>query len=236
MKINQKIYNYSIVVLALISIALVIFDFSNIINISDPPFNIIDNFILITFTIDYIVRFIISKNKIKFFKENIFDLIAIIPFDAIFSFFRIARLFRIAKIARLAKLTRAIGVVGKLTRNTKSFLNVIYLSTVLIVISAMIYSYAENVPYIDAFWWALVTTTTVGYGDISPATPLGRVAAIILMILGIGFIGMLTSTITEYFNKSNNEDEESNDKIELLINKIDQLETTIEQLKEEIKK
>ena len=56
------------------------------------------------------------------------------------------------------------------------------------------------------------------------------------MILGIGFIGMLTSTITEYFNKSNNEDEESNDKIEILINKIDQLETTIEQLKEEIKK
>ena len=160
MKINQKIYNYSVVVLALISIALVIFDFSNVINISDPPFNIIDNFILITFTIDY----------------------------------------------------------------------------VLIVISAMIYSYAENVPYIDAFWWALVTTTTVGYGDISPATPLGRVAAIILMILGIGFIGMLTSTITEYFNKSNNEDEESNDKIEILINKIDQLETTIEQLKEEIKK
>ncbi|ELZ4694074.1 ion transporter, partial [Enterococcus faecalis] len=52
------------------------------------------------------------------------------------------------------------------------------------------------------------------------------------------FIGMLTSTITEYFNKSNNEDEdeESNDKIEILINKIDQLETTIEQLKEEIKK
>lgn len=158
MKINQKFYNYSIVVLALISIALVILDFSNVINISNPPFNIIDNIILITFTIDYIVRFFISKNKIKFFKENIFDLIAIIPFDAIFSFFRIARLFRIAKIARLAKLTRAIGVVGKLTRNTKSFLNtngflnVIYLSSVLIVISAMIYSYAENVPYIDAFW------------------------------------------------------------------------------------
>ena len=72
----------------------------------------------------------------------------------------------------------------------------IYLSSVLIVISAMIYSYAENVPYIDAFWWALVTTT-VGYGDISPTTPLGRIAAIILMIVG-GWV-LLTSTITEYF-------------------------------------
>ncbi|EGO6762980.1 ion transporter, partial [Enterococcus faecalis] len=78
---TKKIYNYSIVVLALISIALVILDFSNVINISNPPFNVIDSIILITFTIDYIVRFFISKNKIKFFKENIFDLIAIIPFD-----------------------------------------------------------------------------------------------------------------------------------------------------------
>lgn len=49
---TKKFYNYSIVVLALISIALVILDFSNVINISNPPFNVIDNIILITFTID----------------------------------------------------------------------------------------------------------------------------------------------------------------------------------------
>ncbi len=46
---TKKFYNYSIVVLALISIALVILDFSNVINISNPPFNVIDNIILITF-------------------------------------------------------------------------------------------------------------------------------------------------------------------------------------------
>lgn len=53
---TKKFYNYSIVVLALISIALVILDFSNVINISNPPFNVIDNIILITFTIDYMIK------------------------------------------------------------------------------------------------------------------------------------------------------------------------------------
>lgn len=235
MKKYSNIYSYSIVFLALVSISLVILDFSNVLNISEKPFNYIDNSILIIFAIDYSVRFYKSDNKLVFFKQNIFDLIAIIPFDSVFSFFRVARVFRLAKIGRLAKLTRVIGVTGKLTRNTKTFLNtngflkIIYTSVVLIVISSLTYSYAENVPYIDAFWWALVTTTTVGYGDISPATPLGRLAAIILMFLGIGFIGMLTSTITEFFNKTNKEDA-SEEKIDLLIKKIEDLEQKIDNL------
>lgn len=55
----------------------------------------------------------------------------------------------------------------------------------------------------DALWWAIVTTTTVGYGDISPTTPIGRVLAVTLMLVGIGIIGTLTSSITSYFNKEN---------------------------------
>jgi voltage-gated potassium channel len=51
----------------------------------------------------------------------------------------------------------------------------------------------------DAFWWAIVTTTTVGYGDVSPVTTEGRLIAVALMVLGIGFIGVLTATITSFF-------------------------------------
>jgi len=51
----------------------------------------------------------------------------------------------------------------------------------------------------DAFWWAIVTVTTVGYGDVSPMTVEGRLIAIVLMIVGIGFIGVFTATITSFF-------------------------------------
>ncbi|WP_421000539.1 ion transporter [Carnobacterium maltaromaticum] len=229
----KKIYNYSIVVLASISIILVILDFSNIINVTHQPFYFIDNSILIIFTIDYIIRLFKSENRINFFKSNIFDLLAIIPFDSIFSVFRVARIFRLAKIARLARLTRVIALLGRITKNIKSFLDtngflkVIYISLTLIIISSLTYSYAENVSYIDAVWWALVTATTVGYGDISPTTGLGKIAAILLMFLGIGFIGMLTSTITDFINKDKIEE---NKKIDLLVKKIEDLEKKIDQL------
>jgi voltage-gated potassium channel len=60
-------------------------------------------------------------------------------------------------------------------------------------------SYAENLVFGDALWWSFVTTTTVGYGDISPKTALGKLIAVMLMIVGIGFLGMLTGTISTYF-------------------------------------
>ena len=51
----------------------------------------------------------------------------------------------------------------------------------------------------DAVWWSIVTTTTVGYGDISPASLGGRILAAILMLVGIGFLGMVTGSIATFF-------------------------------------
>lgn len=65
----------------------------------------------------------------------------------------------------------------------------------------------EKNNFSDSLWWSIVTATTVGYRDISPKTFLGRIIAVILIFIGIGFISMLTSTITNYFiKKINNED------------------------------
>lgn len=74
---------------------------------------------------------------------------------------------------------------------------------VLLFLSTVLIRYFEPGinSYGDGLWWSIVTTTTVGYGDISPASVGGRVIAVVLMLVGIGLIGMLTGSITTYFVK-----------------------------------
>jgi voltage-gated potassium channel len=51
---------------------------------------------------------------------------------------------------------------------------------------------------LDALWWGITTMTTVGYGDVYPVTPEGRIAAAILMVLGIGLFSAVTATVTSF--------------------------------------
>ena len=68
-----------------------------------------------------------------------------------------------------------------------------------IITGGVLIHYAEGMDFGDGIWWAFVTATTVGYGDISPSTLYGRLIAMVLMLVGIGLIGSLTSTLTSFF-------------------------------------
>lgn len=215
----KSFYNISITFLALFSVAMVILDYSSVVDLEAMPWEAVDHIIWAIFTVDYVARFSISKNKKEFFKKNIFDLIAILPFNEVLSIFRATRVFRVARLARLTRLTkglrllRAFGFLGILKKrldkflHTNGFIYVLYSAGALILASSIAMSYLEGKTFGDALWWSIVTTTTVGYGDISPATPAGRVIAVILMIFGIGLIGMLTGTITTYFTGKTNASE-----------------------------
>ncbi|WP_322545968.1 potassium channel family protein, partial [Clostridium perfringens] len=72
------------------------------------------------------------------------------------------------------------------------------LTTIIIVLGAVFIALLEDISFGDAIWWSFVTFTTVGYGDVLLTTNLGRIVAILLMIFGIGFIGVTTSTIAAY--------------------------------------
>jgi voltage-gated potassium channel len=60
--------------------------------------------------------------------------------------------------------------------------------------------------YPDALWWAIVTVTTVGYGDRFPVSEGGRIVAVVLMLVGIGLIGVLTATVASVFIKEHTDD------------------------------
>ena len=226
-KILHTIYDIIIAVLAVISITLAVLDICGKVNSSAAWYIIVDSSILVIFAVDYIARFIRAPKggKFVFFKKNIFDLLAILPIDAAFSFFRFARLFRVAKFARLfkfakmSKFARIAGVAGRLQEKIKKFLHtngfiyMLYIAVVLILTSAVLISRIEEKTFGEALWWAIVTTTTVGYGDISPSTGAGRFVAVILMIFGIGLISMLTGTITSFFAEK--KDELKNKSVEL---------------------
>ncbi|SFM96727.1 potassium channel family protein [Thermodesulforhabdus norvegica] len=70
----------------------------------------------------------------------------------------------------------------------------------MIVISGLLFAVVERrSSLLDAIWWAVVTVTTVGYGDITPVTRAGRIIAIVIMFFGIGLVGILTATLAGFF-------------------------------------
>lgn len=162
----------------------------------------IDIMINILFIIDYGIRLLLVKDKKNFFRSNIFDLIAIIPFNSLFKVFRV---FKIFKILRLLKIVKVTAYFARLYKHVKLFFEInglkyMVIATVICVIfGGIAIHFAEGMSITDGLWWSFVTATTVGYGDISPTTIPGRIVATILMIVGIGLIGSLTSTITALF-------------------------------------
>jgi len=104
---------------------------------------------------------------------------------------QIARLSRLAKIARFSFSMKGLPYVGLLT-------------LLLVLAAGSAFSAIEKgqgLDALDGMWWSLSTVTTVGYGDVAPRTQGGRLVALFVMMLGIGFVAVLTASIAQYFVK-----------------------------------
>ena len=143
----------------------------------------------------------------------IIDLISILPFLVpVLQTYNLigVRVFRLVRLLRVFKLNRysdALAAIGDVLRSKAQQMvaSVFFVFIILILASLLIY-YAEHDAQPDQFenafsglWWAVATLTTVGYGDIYPITPLGRVLGAIIAILGIGMVAVPTSILSAGF-------------------------------------
>jgi voltage-gated potassium channel len=157
----------------------------------------IDMGLIFFFVLEYAFRFGRAQNKAHFVRTHWLDLIAMIPLDSHFLLVRILRIVRLVRIMRESPLLWSL-----VTSNEMRFI-FLFISVVIFWASTGFYLLeAEINPSIhtfgDAVWWSLVTTTTVGYGDISPVTQAGRAIATFLMITGIGLISTLTANLANH--------------------------------------
>lgn len=166
--------------------------------------------------LDVVVRLIVLKDKREYIKKNPFDFIALIPLDSMFQFARFVRLFKIILVMAIFKRTPIYQIF-----QTNGLNKVISFVAILIILAAIpITIYEPGIEtFADGMWWAIVTATTVGYGDISPETSIGRVIAVLLMVFGIGLIGMVTSSIATYFLKE--KDTSSNPTVDYIKTQLD---------------
>src|SRR5262245_1537857 len=167
------------------------------------------------FTIEYLARLwacvsqsgyerpVLGRLRFMLRPIAIIDLLAVLPFYMTFftadlRFLRALRLFRLFRVAKLGRYSSSVQLFGRVFRNKKEELVVtMVMMLLLIMMSASFMYFAENEAQPDKFsdipstvWWAVMTLTTVGYGDIFPITPLGRVLTMLIAILGIGMFAL----------------------------------------------
>jgi len=195
----------SVIVVALESISTLSIQFDNWLYIFEWVFTII-------FTIDYIARLWIVERKgryiVSFF--GIIDLLSILPtYLGLFlvgaQSLMVIRSIRLLRIFRIFKLTRYVGEGQNLAQALRSsrpkiIVFLVTISTSVIITGTVMYMVEgpehgfTSIP--KSIYWAIVTMTTVGYGDLAPQTALGQTLASFIMILGYGIIAVPTGIVS----------------------------------------
>ncbi|OCT77018.1 potassium voltage-gated channel subfamily S member 2 [Xenopus laevis] len=189
----------------------------------DPQFEIVEHFGIAWFTLELVVRFAVSPDLSLFFKHplNIIDLISIAPFyitlivnmvvessptlvnlGKVAQVLRLMRIFRILKLARHSTGLRSLGATLKYSYREVGLL-LLYLSVGISVFSVVAYTIEkeenDGLATIPAcWWWATVSMTTVGYGDVVPGSIAGKLTASACILAGILVVVL---PITLIFNK-----------------------------------
>ena len=213
---HSNSYNIFILVLTVLSLAIMVLLLLPLPLAVLQVLTVYDNVICFVFLGDFALNMRRARRKRDYFigQRGWLDLLGSIPSlglvagnaGRLVGLFRLARLSRLARISRLLRGKNQKALVDDVVQNRgqyAAFITIFSAFLVLVVSSILVLVFESRAPAGeanivtggDALWWAIVTITTVGYGDFFPVTALGRLTGVFVMFAGVGIIGALASIL-----------------------------------------
>ncbi len=208
-----KIFDIILLISILVSVVVVILDSVKAIHANfSELFYLLEWFLTVLFSTEYILRLYTVNKPLRYIFSfyGLVDLLSVLPsyLSMIFigshylSVIRVFRLLRIFRVLKLARYVSAANVLSDALKSSKAKIVVFFelVALIVIIIGSIMYLVEgsengfDNIP--KSIYWAIVTITTVGYGDIAPQTIIGQVFASLLMLTGYAIIAVPTGIVT----------------------------------------
>jgi voltage-gated potassium channel len=192
-----KRFELPILVAALLVIPVIVIEESNVSDTWKSVGAVLNWAIWITFALEVVVMLYVVPSKRQWLRDNPLEVAIVLftpPFlPASLQALRVFRLLRLARLFRLAPLARRLFSLEGL--------RYVALLAILTLLGggAAYASIEKHTSTWDGVWWAFTTMTTVGYGDEYPRTTLGRILGMAIMVVGIGFIAIITGAVAQRF-------------------------------------
>lgn len=208
---HSNAYNIFLLILTILSLVIMVAMFLPLDDSTIGLLQVYDNLICVIFLTDFFLRLRAAPKKSDYLikERGWLDLLGSIPslglgfkYSGLLRLARLSRLTRIVRLLRGENKRRLIADVGK---NRSQYAGLVTVLTTLIILSSasvLVLEFEGRSPDSniksgsDAFWYSIVTITTVGYGDRYPVTTGGRITAMFIMVTGVGIIGALASMLS----------------------------------------